>query len=76
MTAADPPTAPLPDGRYDVLVIDADEDGMELTLVAGEHKGEVLSVSSSTSLGDPVDLMGMPATLVVTDGVPSVTIDG
>ena len=74
--SADPPAAPLPDGRYDVLVIDAGEDGLELTLVAGEHKGEVLAVSSSANLGDPVDLMGMPATLVVTDGVPSVTIDG
>ena len=74
--SADPPAAPLPDGRYDAFVIDADDDGLELTLVSGEHKGEVLAVSSSSSLGDPVDLMGMPATLVVTDGVPSVTIDG
>lgn len=68
-----------PDGDYDAFVIDVVEDGTEqrldLTIVAGELKGQVVSVASEVSLGDFVDLVGMPATLTVRDGLPSVSID-
>ncbi len=72
--------APLADGTYDAFVVDADErpDGgtaLELTITAGEHKGRVLAMSSPSSMGDPIDLLGMPATIVVTDGSPAVRID-
>ncbi len=70
----------LDDGTYDAFVVDARATGdggthLELTITTGEHKGEVLSLASSTSMGDPIDLMGMPATITVTFGAPSVTID-
>ena len=69
----------LPDGVYDVFVVDADDaDGgtsLDLTITSGEFKGQVLSVASATSLGDPIELLGMPATLTIAFGAPSVTID-
>jgi len=70
----------LEDGTYDALVFDADErDGggvsVELTILAGEHKGEVVSVSSPDWTGDALDLLGIPATLTVTDGEPQVTFE-
>lgn len=71
----------LPDGTYDVFVVDAtDQDGgavsLDLTVTAGDHKGEVLAVTA-TGLGrGEIDLLGMPATLVVLGGTPHITIDG
>lgn len=72
-------TAVLPDGTYDVFVVDATVDGdtatLELTVLAGEHKGEVVTVTA-TGLGiDELDLLGMPGTLTVENGVPRVAID-
>ena len=68
-----------PDGDYDAFVIDVvDEPGgqrLDLTIVAGELKGQVVSVSSETPVGDFAELVGMPATLTVRDGAPSVAID-
>ena len=68
-----------PDGSYDAFVIDVVEDDgqqrLDLTIVAGELKGQVVSVSSQEPLGDFADLVGMPATLTVHGGEPSVTID-
>lgn len=74
-------TAPLlDDGRYDAFVIDAADtpDGatrLDLTITTGAHKGEVLSLASSVPMGDPIDLLGMPATITVAFGTPSVHID-
>ena len=70
----------LDDGSYDAFVVDAEttDDGgtrLDLTITTGEHKGEVLSLASSTPMGDPIDLMGMPATITVAFGTPSVSID-
>lgn len=81
----------LPDGEHDAFVIDATAhsgDGadtpvegsgqswvLELTIVSGPHKGEVVTVHASQLDGDEFDLMGMPATLTVTDGNPTVRID-
>jgi hypothetical protein len=48
---------------------------LDLTVVSGPHKGEVVSVRASNLDGDEFDLMGMPATLTVTNGNPVVRID-
>ena len=74
----------IPDGTYDAFIIDAEpgvgDDGAEhmhldLTILSGEQKGNVVSLTAAGLAGTEVDLMGMPATLTVTHGVPSVRID-
>jgi hypothetical protein len=73
----------LADGTYDAFVVDVEVDGdgadrvthLELTILAGEHKGEVVSVAATGLAGEETDLIGMPATIVVTAGTPAVTID-
>jgi hypothetical protein len=72
----------LPDGSYDVFVVDAEEVGpgdvvrLDLTILAGPQKGEMVSMRA-TGLGvDEVSLLGTPGTLTVTDGDPSVTLEG
>lgn len=71
----------LPDGRYDVFVVDADEadDGtvtaLELTVLAGAHKGAVIRLGAP--MGRAIhDVIGTPGTLVVTDGTPKLTLEG
>lgn len=75
---------PLPDGSYDAIVVDAtvvdDADGssdtrVELAILAGPHKGEVVAVRTRGVDGDALDLLGIPATLVVTDATPSVVLE-
>jgi hypothetical protein len=83
-TTPDTGDAALPDGNHDALVIDV-HDGvddlgrplqrLELTVVAGPSKGLVVTVVTGEPLGDEIALIGMPATIAVTDGEPSVTID-
>jgi len=81
--AHDQDGVPLPDGVYDVFVIDADDlptaDGtttaLDLTVTSGEHRGGTMALTTPTRIGRPTDLIGMPATLTVQDGVPSVRID-
>jgi hypothetical protein len=77
-------SALLPDGNYDAFVIDLTEESddagqlqtlVELTIVAGEHKGMVLQVATESSIGRFEDILGMPATLTVTNGSPQVRID-
>ena len=74
----------LEDGTYDALVIDAETvDGagsegivrLDLTVIAGPHKGEVVALRGHFANTDPVDLLGIPATIVVRDGQPSVTLE-
>lgn len=77
------PLAPLPDGDYDVFVIGAEDlptDGgettvLELTITSGEHRSMTFALTAPVRLGEPVELIGMPATLTVSAGVPSVRID-
>lgn len=72
----------LADGTYDAFVVDARIDGdgddrvthLELTITAGEHKGEVIEVAGRGIRGEEFDLIGMPATLSVSDAVPHVRI--
>jgi hypothetical protein len=77
---SDPPPGSLADGSYDALVVDAEaaEDGsvgVELTIVAGPAKGDVVALRASGLAGDPLDLLGVPATITVRDGVPSVRFE-
>jgi uncharacterized protein YcnI len=74
----------LPDATYDVFIVDAaaavdgdDRDVMllSLTVLAGPSKGEVVDVRAAGLGRDELDLLGLPATLVVESGVPRVTID-
>ena len=72
------------DGTYDALVVDAASgvaDGgapvmhLELTILGGQRKGELVAITASGLRGAEIDLLGMPATLTVLDGEPSVRID-
>jgi hypothetical protein len=69
----------LPDGAYDVIVVDATRDGdalaIEITILAGDHKGEVAGVRATGLRVDEFDLLGLPGTLHVENGVPRFTID-
>ena len=70
----------LPDGTYDVFVVEAEEAGadvlrLSVTILGGEHKGDVVDLTA-TGLGvDEIDAMGMPGTLTVRAGAPSFRID-
>lgn len=70
----------LEDGSYDALVVDATEGGdgsarVELTIVAGDHKGEVVTIRGA-GLGDrALDLLGVPATITVRHGTPHVRFE-
>lgn len=80
-----PPDALLPDGVYDAFVVWIDErdDGMiavDLTVIAGAHKGDVVCVIASPDVtrvtlrvgpgADALDLVGVPCTLHVEGGEP------
>jgi hypothetical protein len=71
----------LADGSYDALVVGASTGddgsiGVEITIVSGPSKGEVVSLRTA-DLGDtdPLDLLGVPATLTVRDGEPSLRLE-
>ena len=73
--------SPLADGSYDAVVVDASAGddgciGVEITIVAGPAKGEVVTLRTA-DLGDtdPLDLLGLPATLTVRDGAPSLRLE-
>jgi hypothetical protein len=70
----------LPDGSYDAIVVDATRDGpavhIELTIIAGERKGEVVTVAATGIDRDELDLLGVPATIAVRDGAPDVRLEG
>jgi hypothetical protein len=76
-------TTVLPDGDHDVFIIDASpvDDAppgtwvLDMTVVAGAYKGEVVSVRATNLSGAEFDLIGMPGTLSVDAGRPSVRID-
>jgi hypothetical protein len=70
----------LEDGSYDALVVDASpaDDGsclVELTILAGPHKGEVVTVRGAGVGQDPIDLLGIPATITVSEGAPRVRFE-
>ena len=71
----------LPDGTYDVFVVDAEATGpgdrlhLDLTILAGEHKGEIVSMQADGLGVDELDALGRPGTLVVEAGRPSLTLE-
>ena len=72
----------LEDGTYDAVIVDADETEpgsgvlhVELTIVAGERIGEIVSVRGPFEVADPIELLGLPATIVVADGRPDVRVE-
>lgn len=71
-------TAMLPDGEHDAIVVDAEEDDdtivLSLTLLAGEHKGELVEVRASGLGRDALDLLAEPCTIHVRGGAPTVTL--
>ena len=72
----------LEDGTYDAIVVDADvgpETGsltLELAIAAGAHKGEVIPLTVRDQGRDPLDLLAVPATIVVADGRSTLTLEG
>jgi hypothetical protein len=71
----------LADGTYEVIVIDAmpGERGdallLEVTILAGDHKGDVVSVRA-TALGvDELGALGTPGTLTVEAGEPHLVLE-
>lgn len=70
----------LEDGVYDALVVDAEQPAgegvsVDLTILDGPHKGEVVAVRAHDWSGDPLDLLGIPATVTVAGGEPSVRFE-
>ena len=74
----------LDDGTYDALVVDAAsglaDDGaavmhLELTILGGAHKGEIVAITATGLRGSEIDLLGIPATVTVAEGVPSVRLE-
>ena len=69
----------LADGTYDAIVVDAErvEDGirLELTITAGPMKGEVVAVRAAHLTMDPVNTLGIPARIVVTNNRPRVELE-
>jgi hypothetical protein len=70
----------LPDGTYDVFVVDATADGpdrlrLEVTILAGEQKGEVVSVQANGLGIDELDALGLPGTLTVVGGEPTLLVE-
>ena len=65
------------DGTYDAFVVWAEtrDDGtiaLDLTITTGTRKGDVLSVRAAKVSRDPVDLVGLPCTLLVENARPRV----
>ena len=70
----------LPDGTYDIFVVDATAAApgvllLDVTVLEGDHKGEVLSVRAEGLGVDEIDALGMPGTLTVVDAEPSLVLE-
>ena len=74
---------PLPDGEYAAFVVDVEEsdraDGtvskVSVTIVSGDHKGDVVDLAATGLQGSFIDLIGMPGTLTVAAGIPALKMD-
>ena len=56
----------------------ARDDGaldLELTILSGDHKGEVVAMQARNLGVDELDALGMPGTLLVADGDPSLVLE-
>ncbi len=65
------PDGGLEDGRYDAFILSAetrDDDALAIScaITAGTHRGDVVDlISTQFKTRDPLDLIGLPCTLVV-----------
>ena len=71
---------PLGDGDYDVIVVDVEAGAddalvLDLMVTSGARRGEIVRVHARGLDRGWVELLGVPATLTVTDGRPRVTLD-
>jgi len=69
----------LLDGRYDAFIVWAEgrDDGkvaFDLTITTGHNRGDVITVIGPAH-GDPINLVGLPCTLIVENGTPTLEID-
>lgn len=71
----------IDDGRYDVIVVDAEDEPdsdslrLDVAIAGGPHRGEVLSLTARDLGRDPIDLLAVPGTLTVEDGVPTIVLE-
>lgn len=71
----------LPDGTYDVFVVDVEAEGpgdrlrLDLTILAGDQKGEVVSMRADGLGVSELDALGTPGTLTVAGGEPSLVLE-
>lgn len=72
----------LEDGTYDVLVVDAgeldDPPGairIDVTILAGDAKGEVVTLTAVGLGREALDLLAEPGVLTVADGRPRFALD-
>ncbi len=70
----------LGDGTYDAFVVEVEAIGddvrLELAVTAGPFKGQVVAVRAAGLDREPAELLGLPATVVVTGGHPTVRVEG
>ncbi len=72
---------PLPDGSYEAMVVEVSPPAegrgarLELALLDGEHKGDVVHVRSPGLDPDDLSLLGRVARVTVVAGVPGVRLD-
>jgi len=73
--------AMLRDGTYNVFIVDAEQASgqqdalrLELAVTDGAHKGDVVNVIAQHLHVDAVQVLGLPATLIVEDGEPRVEL--
>jgi hypothetical protein len=72
-------TVVLADGTYDAVVVDARDDdaggvALELTITAGPHKGEIVTVHAERLALTAVEALGLPADLIVAGGKPRLVL--
>lgn len=67
------------DGAYDGIVVDAEADGdavrLEVTILDGPHKGDIVVVRAAGLTTEPLDCLGTPVTLTVSAGEPRIVFD-
>jgi hypothetical protein len=71
---------PLPDGSYEAMVVDISPTGegpgarLELAILSGAHKGDVVMVRSPGLDPDDLNLLGTSCKVTVVAGVPGVRL--
>ena len=65
----------LDDGTYEVIIIDAnaredDAIAIDVAVSSGAQRGDVVTIIATGLTRDPIDLLAMPATLIIERGTP------